>query len=163
MDHQSTGSQHNVFAASGCASGGNPYHRRSPEAFCDIRRIATRRIVFLRLYCFALPMNSTTAKSSLVGVSCCQPISRCLGSSVRFCPRPCSSTWRWARLATHRHRGPHSALPLLSCPLWPCNHRVCVIAKRLGFLRSLALAAGHGFFLGGPRPSAPTVHVSNHD
>ena len=27
---------------------------------------------------------------------------------VHFCPRPCSSTRRWARLATHRHSGPHS-------------------------------------------------------
>ena len=28
------------------------------------------------------------------------------GSYVRVCPRPCLSTCRWARLATHRHNGP---------------------------------------------------------
>ena len=28
------------------------------------------------------------------------------GSHIHFCPRPCSSTCRWARLATHRHWGP---------------------------------------------------------
>ena len=26
------------------------------------------------------------------------------GSHVHFCPRPCSSTSRWARLSTHRHK-----------------------------------------------------------
>ena len=29
-----------------------------------------------------------------------------LGSYVHVCPRPCLSTCRWARLATHRHNGP---------------------------------------------------------
>ena len=29
------------------------------------------------------------------------------GPYIHFCPRPCSSTCRWARLATHRRRGPH--------------------------------------------------------
>ena len=29
------------------------------------------------------------------------------GSCFHFCPRPCVSTCRWARLATHRHIGPH--------------------------------------------------------
>ena len=27
------------------------------------------------------------------------------GSHVHFCPRPCSSTYRWAKLSTHRHKG----------------------------------------------------------
>ena len=30
------------------------------------------------------------------------------GSYVHFCPRHGSSTYRWAKLATHRHRAPHS-------------------------------------------------------
>ena len=30
------------------------------------------------------------------------------GSSVDFRPRPCPGTYRWARLATHRHGGPRS-------------------------------------------------------
>ena len=29
------------------------------------------------------------------------------GSHGHFCPRPDLSTCRWAKLATHRHRGPH--------------------------------------------------------
>ena len=51
---------------------------------------------------------------------------------VHFCPRPCSSTCRWARLATHLHWRPLFVYPLLLCPLWPCNHRMCVIAKETG-------------------------------
>ena len=54
------------------------------------------------------------------------------GSCFHFCPRPCSSTYRWTRLATHRHWGPLCVYPVLSCPLWPCNHRMCVIAKETG-------------------------------
>ena len=42
------------------------------------------------------------------------------GSHVDFCPRPCPSTYQWARLATHR-----------------------------GSLHRLAHAAGHGYFSGG--------------
>ena len=37
--------------------------------------------------------------------------------------------------------GPHG-------PSWPCPHGMWVIAKRLGCLRWLAHAAGHGHFLG---------------
>ena len=33
---------------------------------------------------------------------------KCFDADVHFCPRPCSSTDRWAKLTTHRHRGPHS-------------------------------------------------------
>ena len=54
------------------------------------------------------------------------------GSYVDLCPRPCPSTYRWARLATHRHWGPLCVYPVLLCPLWPCNHRMCVIAKEAG-------------------------------
>ena len=54
------------------------------------------------------------------------------GSQFHVCPRPCLSTCRWARLATHRHWGPLCVSPVLSCPLWPCNHRMCVIAREIG-------------------------------
>ena len=54
------------------------------------------------------------------------------GSYVHLCPRPCLSTCRWARLATHRHWGPLCVSPVLSCPLWPCNRRMCVITKETG-------------------------------
>ena len=37
--------------------------------------------------------------------------------------------------------------PCFSCPLWPCYHRMCVIARRLGSLHWLAHAAGHGYVL----------------
>ena len=37
------------------------------------------------------------------------------GSCFHFCPRPCLNTCRWARLATHRHIGPHSVCI-------PCSH-----------------------------------------
>ena len=32
-----------------------------------------------------------------------EPVSFLTGPYIHFCPRPCSSTCRWARLATHRH------------------------------------------------------------
>ena len=54
------------------------------------------------------------------------------GSQFHVCPRPCLSTCRWARLATHRHWRPLCVSPVLSCPLWPCNHRMCVIAREIG-------------------------------
>ena len=54
------------------------------------------------------------------------------GSHIHFCPRPCSSTCRWASLATHRHWGPLCVYTVLSCPIWPCYHRMCVIAKETG-------------------------------
>ena len=69
------------------------------------------------------------------------------GSHFNFCPRPCSSTCRWARVATHRRIGPH-----LVCI--PCSHAhfgrtttACVSSpKRLGCLHWLAHAAGHRHF-----------------
>ena len=73
-------------------------------------------------------------------------------SYVHFCPRPCLSTFRWARLATHRHIGPHSVCI-------PCPH------AHLGGASLLWLAheAAHGYFLGGStsRRSVPfdTVQV----
>ena len=38
--------------------------------------------------------------------------------------------------------------PVLSCPLWPCDHRMCVFAKRRSSLQRLAHATGHGHFSG---------------
>ena len=69
------------------------------------------------------------------------------GSHFDFCPRPCSSTCRWARLATHRRSGPHFVCI-------PCSHAhfgrattACVSSpKRRGSLHRLAHAAGHGHF-----------------
>ena len=37
-------------------------------------------------------------------------------SYVHLCPCPCSSTYRWARLATHQHKGPHPVWSVLSMP-----------------------------------------------
>ena len=72
-----------------------------------------------------------------------------VGSYIHFCPRPCRSTSRWARLSTHRRQGTTLCVQsVLSCPLWPCSHRMCVIAKRLGCLCWHAHAPGHGYFLG---------------
>ena len=50
-----------------------------------------------------------------------------------FCPRPCSSTYRWARLATHRYRGTTLCVyHVLLCPPWPCYHRMCVSRQDTG-------------------------------
>ena len=65
--------------------------------------------------------------------ACSHSQDRGRGSHFDFCPRPCSSTCRWARLATHRHIGPHFVCI-------PCSHAhlglfttACVSApKRLG-------------------------------
>ena len=65
-----------------------------------------------------------------------------LESHGHFCPRPCSSTYRWARITIHA-KGPHSMKSVLSRPLWPCSHRICVIAQRLGSLHKLAHAASN--------------------
>ena len=56
------------------------------------------------------------------------------GSYVHFCPRPCSSTYRWAKLPTHRHKGTTLNEVRALTPPWPCSHRMWVIAKRLGRL-----------------------------
>ena len=92
-------------------------------------------------------------------VTCCTVLYRmvfkaCLlthkgsGSCFHFCPRPCLSSCRWAKLTTHRHIEPHSMCPVLARPPWPCNHRMCVIARRLGCLDWLAHAARHEHFQG---------------
>ena len=73
------------------------------------------------------------------------------GSHVHLCPRPytlCS--------------------PCAHGPSWPCSHRKCVIARRLGCLRWLAHAAGHGHFFGASATrrtvsffSFTTTHTTN--
>ena len=62
------------------------------------------------------------------------------GSYVHFCPRPCSSTYRWAKLPTHHHKGTSLNEVRALTPRWPCSHRMWVIAKRLGSLHWLAHA-----------------------
>ena len=69
---------------------------------------------------------------SLLLLSACLFPHKEVGSYVNACPRPCPSTYRWARLATHRRIGLHCVLSVLSYPLWPCDHRMCVIAKETG-------------------------------
>ena len=79
--------------------------------------------------------------SQLVAVQ----FSRGRGTHFRLCPRPCSSTHRSAKPTTERHRGlRNTARSVLSRPLHPCTHRMCVIAKGQGSLQRLAHAAGHG-------------------
>ena len=58
-------------------------------------------------------------------------------SHVHFCPHPCSSTCRWARLATHRHNGPHQVRG-------PCSrgHGGCVATARVSSPRDWAVAIG---------------------
>ena len=69
------------------------------------------------------------------------------GSYVHVSPRPCFENLSMGQTSTHQRRGPHSECsPVLSCPPWPCYHRMCVIAKRLGCLRWLEHAADHGYF-----------------
>ena len=99
-----------------------------------------------QMFCFMLSASSLCGCSQVLLVSLvlsCLVLSlrsACLfarkgkgsGSYVHFCPRPCLSTCRWARLATHRHWGPLCVSPVLSCPLWPYNRRMCVIAKETG-------------------------------
>ena len=61
-----------------------------------------------------------------------------VGSYIHCCQRPCSSTRRCARLTTHRgHWTTLCVQSSLSCPVWLCNHGMCLIAKRLGCLHKL--------------------------
>ena len=48
----------------------------------------------------------------------------------------------------------HHAHPVLLCPRWPCDHRMYVIAQRLGSPCWLAHAARCGLFLG----ASPAAH-----
>ena len=88
-------------------------------------------------------------------VACCYS-SHGVESYGQFCPRPCSSTYRWARITIHA-KGPHSMKSVLSRPLWPCSHRICVIAQRLGSLHKLAHAASNRSALkSGSKNAAPS-------
>ena len=83
------------------------------------------------------------------------------GSYVHFRQRPRSSTCRCARLLWDHT----SVQSVHSCPLWPCNHRLCVITKRLGSPQWLA-QQGLAFSKASSRPGAPfpfqkTVNVRN--
>ena len=72
-----------------------------------------------------------------------------LGSHVHFCPRPRSEHVSTGQASHPPTRGTRLCVSsVLSCPLWPCTHRMCVIAKRLGSLHWLAHAARHGHFQG---------------
>ena len=59
-----------------------------------------------------------------------------------------SSTYRWARLATHRHQGTQHSVcsPCSRAHFGRVLHRMCVIAERLDCLHWLAHAARHRHF-----------------
>ena len=65
--------------------------------------------------CFPIHLSTVAVCLSrlLVCVSSSFCLSSCLmahrgsGSHIHLCPRPCSSTYRWAGLPPHRHKGPH--------------------------------------------------------
>ena len=68
------------------------------------------------------------------------------GSHVRLCPRPCSSTDRWARLTSHRHQRtslrtmsvpPPSVWCVLSCPFTHVT-AACVSSSRDWAVSTLA-------------------------
>ena len=80
------------------------------------------------------------------------------GSYVHFCPRPCLSTCRWARLATHRHSGPHSVCILCSCAHFGRVTIACVIAKR-DWAVSVGFCRTRGISQEPPCPLFDTVHV----
>ena len=80
------------------------------------------------------------------------PVQKGLGSHVHFSPRPCSSTYGWAKHSTHRHKKTtlgmdistgHNAALVLSCPFYSYSRRMRASAKGLGCLLKLAHAAGH--------------------
>ena len=102
-----------------------------------------------RMFRYACPLAQGVGVKCCLSVTCfalrclrrlCVDVVKCClchcshtrGRGLHFCPRPCLSTCRWSRLANHRHWGPLCVSPVLSCPLWPCNHRMCVIAKETG-------------------------------
>ena len=69
------------------------------------------------------------------------------GSHVH-CPRPCSSTCRWAKFSTHRHRGPHSVCnPRTRAHLGLSPPHVCHRQRDCGCLRWLAHAKKRQTFL----------------
>ena len=88
-----------------------------------------------------------------------------LGSGAHFhcCPPPCSSTLQWAQRSQPTDSGDRSSVQsVFSCPHQPGDNRMCVIAKRLGCLRWLAHAAGHGIFLGASTSRRSVSFVCSH-
>ena len=83
------------------------------------------------------------------------------GSYVHVCPRPCLSTYRSSQARNPpTQRTTLCVQPVLCCPLWPCDHRMCVIAKGTGlsplartcsriwtFLRRLHVSVHHFLYL----------------
>ena len=81
---------------------------------------------FLFLYhlcfsCFSSPCFFSSSSKVFVPVG----IHKGSGSHDHFCSRPCSSTCRWARLSTHRHSGPHSAIRALVPTLTFAPRHLC--------------------------------------
>ena len=119
--------------------------------------------------CFAANKRELPQWKSCVIKICLRACSHSQEVGVLRSPLPASlfpASYRWARLATHRCIGPHIVcIPCSHALRWPCSHRTCVIAKRLGSLRRLAHAAGQGSFmlappyLGALLPLVPTVHT----
>ena len=97
----------------------------------------------MRCVCCVLPHR---VFSCLVWSSCL--VHKGSGSHFHFCPRPCSSTHRWARRSQPTNTGDHAVKSVLPYPHQPDDHRMCVIAKRLGCLHRLTHAARLGYFFG---------------
>ena len=73
------------------------------------------------------------------------------GSHVHFCPRPCSRTFRCIdgpRSLTTDTKDHTQCSPCSHASLWPCSHRMCVFAKRLGSVHKLPHAARHEHLFG---------------
>ena len=87
------------------------------------------------------------------------------GSHVNVCPRPCFEHQSMGEACNPpTQRTTPTVWSVLSCPLWPCYHRMCVMAKGLDSHRWLAHAAGHRHFSsastsGRTVPVSKSVHV----
>ena len=87
------------------------------------------------------------------------------GSHVDFCPRPWSSTCRWARFSTHRHNGPHSVCNPCSRAHFGHVTAACVIAKETGQFPEARTCSRTWTFprrlhiLGAPLSLSFTVHL----
>ena len=112
------------------------------------------------LNCFVVSVQSHDSVLRLF--SCSQRA----GSYVYVCPHPLFE--HLAMGQTHippTRRSTHFVTSVLSCPIWPRSHRMCVIARRRGCLHRLAHAAGC-FHQAPPRLGAlfsllKTVHNKN--
>ena len=82
-------------------------------------------------------------------------------SSVHVCPRPCSSTDRWAKLSTHRHnkdnphRSPCSHAPVAMLPPHVCHRqRDCAVSVHSHMQQDMGTQVL-------PNLGAPAVHVGD--